>query len=111
MTALTGIKEEAQIGHAFEESLPFVSLLCIFFVVVGMIHDLHLFSPVINWVLQMPIEAQPGAFFLANGLLSAISDNVFVATVYINEVKAAFDSGAISREHFEALAVSINTGH
>ncbi len=110
VTALTGIKEEAQIGHAFEESLPFVSLLCIFFVVVGMIHDLHLFSPVINWVLQMPIEAQPGAFFLANGLLSAISDNVFVATVYINEVKAAFDSGAISREHFEALAVSINTG-
>ena len=25
VTALTGIKEEAQIGHAFEESLPFVS--------------------------------------------------------------------------------------
>ncbi|MBO6555724.1 MAG: sodium/proton antiporter NhaB [Pseudomonadales bacterium] len=110
VTAMTGINEEHRIGHAFEESLPFVSLLCIFFVVVGMIHDLHLFSPVIQWVLTMPIDAQPGAFFLANGLLSAISDNVFVATVYINEVKAAFDAGEISREHFESLAVSINTG-
>ncbi len=107
---MTGINEEHQIGRAFEESLPFVSLLCIFFVVVGMIHELHLFSPVIKWVLALPIEYQPRAFFLANGLLSAISDNVFVATVYINEVKAAFDAGEISREHFETLAVSINTG-
>jgi NhaB family Na+:H+ antiporter len=110
VTALTGINEEHRIGKAFEESLPFVSLLCIFFVVVGMIHDLHLFSPVIQWVLALPIEAQPKAFFLANGFLSAISDNVFVATVYINEVKAAYDAGEISRAHFESLAVSINTG-
>ena len=110
VTALTGIKEEHQIGRAFEESLPFVSLLCIFFIVVGMIHDLHLFSPIIQWVLGLPIEDQPRAFFLANGVLSAISDNVFVATVYINEVKAAFDAGDISRAHFDSLAVSINTG-
>jgi len=110
VTAMTGINEEHRIGHAFEESLPFVSLLCIFFVVVGMIHDLHLFSPVIHWVLTMPQDVQPGAFFLANGLLSAISDNVFVATVYINEVKAAYDAGEITREHLEMLAVSINTG-
>tara|TARA_B110000879_G_C11012972_1_gene447753 strand:- start:79 stop:951 length:873 start_codon:yes stop_codon:yes gene_type:complete len=110
VTALTGINKEHQIGHAFEESLPFVSLLCIFFIVVGMIHDLHLFSPIIQWVLALPIEDQPRAFFLANGVLSAISDNVFVATVYINEVKAAFDAGDISRAHFDSLAVSINTG-
>ena len=110
VTAMTGINEEHRIGHAFEESLPFVSLLCIFFVVVGMIHDLHLFTPIISWVLTLPMDIQPGAFFLANGLLSAISDNVFVATVYINEVKRAWLAGEITREHLEALAVSINTG-
>jgi NhaB family Na+:H+ antiporter len=49
-------------------------------------------------------------FFLANGLLSAISDNVFVATVYINEVKAALDSGMIDRDHFDKLVIAINTG-
>jgi len=110
VTSLTGITEEHRIGKAFEESLPFVSLLVIFFIVVGMIHDQHLFQPVIHWVLSMPITEQPKAFFLANGFLSAISDNVFVATVYINEVKAAFDAGEISKEHFETLAIAINTG-
>ncbi len=50
VTSMTGINEEHRIGRAFEESLPFVSLVCIFFVVVAMIHDLHLFSPVIQWV-------------------------------------------------------------
>ncbi len=110
VTALTGIIEESRIGHAFEESLPFVSLLVIFFVIVGLIHDQHLFTPIVNWVLSLPQEDQPKAFFLANGILSAISDNVFVATVYINEVKSAFEAGDISLEHFETLAIAINTG-
>jgi len=39
-----------------------------------------------------------------------ISDNVFVATVYINEVKAALDAGTITRQEFDQLAVAINTG-
>jgi NhaB family Na+:H+ antiporter len=65
---------------------------------------------VIAYVLSLPEEAQPGMFYIANGLLSAISDNVFVATVYIGEVKQAFTNGVISREQFDALAVAINTG-
>ena len=39
-----------------------------------------------------------------------ISDNVFVATVYINEMLAAYESGAITREQFDILAIAINTG-
>ena len=39
-----------------------------------------------------------------------ISDNVFVATVYINEIKAAYDAGLIDLEHYEHLAVAVNTG-
>ena len=109
-TAFMGITEEHQLGHAFEEALPFTGLLVVFFVIVAMIHDQHLFQPIIESVLAMDLDKQPSMFYLANGLLSAISDNVFVATVYINEVKEAFDSGAISREHFEHLAIAINTG-
>jgi NhaB family Na+:H+ antiporter len=78
--------------------------------VVGVIHDQHLFSPVISYVLSLPEDMQPGMFYIANGVLSAISDNVFVATVYIGEVKAAFDNGILSREQFDLLAVAINTG-
>jgi NhaB family Na+:H+ antiporter len=39
-----------------------------------------------------------------------ISDNVFVATVYITEIQELFEDGAITREQFESLAVAINTG-
>lgn len=109
-TALNGITEEHQIGHAFEEALPFTSLLVVFFAVVAVIHDQHLFTPIIDWVFAQSLQAQPLIMFFANGLLSVISDNVFVATVYINEVKAAFDAGNISKEHFELLAVAVNTG-
>ena len=49
-------------------------------------------------------------FFVANGVLSMISDNVFVATVYINEVADALKQGNITREQFDMLAVAINTG-
>jgi len=110
LTAFNGVIEEHQIGHAFEEALPFTALLVVFFAIVAVIHDQHLFSPITNFVLAMDTASQPGMLFLANGVLSMISDNVFVATVYINEVKAALDAGTISREHFEKLAVAINTG-
>ncbi|CAM1373777.1 sodium/proton antiporter NhaB [Tenacibaculum xiamenense] len=109
-TSFMGIIDEHQLGHAFEEALPFTGLLVVFFVIVAMIHDQHLFSPIIHWALEQDPSSQPGLFYLANGLLSAISDNVFVATVYIGEVEAAFKSGQITREHFETLAIAINTG-
>ena len=53
---------------------------------------------------------QPRVFFVANGVLSAISDNVFVATIYINEVVGALEAGLIDRAHFDKLAIAINTG-
>jgi len=110
LTSLNGVTEEHRIGRAFEEALPFTALLVVFFTIVSVIHDQHLFTPVIEAVLAQDLRSQPVMFFIANGLLSAISDNVFVATVYINEVASAFEAGRITREHFEALAVAINTG-
>ncbi|MBB2497201.1 sodium/proton antiporter NhaB [Aquipseudomonas ullengensis] len=110
ITAVTGITEEHQIGRAFQDALPFTALLVVFFAVVAVIHDQQLFTPLIQAVLSLPSEQQPGMLFIANGLLSAISDNVFVATIYITEVKQAFLAGKMSREHFELLAVAINTG-
>ncbi len=110
LTAFNGIVSEHQLGHAFEEALPFTALLVVFFAIVAVIHEQHLFKPVIDTVLAMNAEIRPPMFFLANGILSMISDNVFVATVYINEVKAALDQGVINREEFEQLAVAINTG-
>ena len=110
LTAFNGITEEHKLGKAFEEALPFTALLVVFFVIVSVIHDQHLFSPVINYVLTLNFDLQVPMFFLANGILSMISDNVFVATIYISEVKNAFDAGVIDRNQFDLLAIAINTG-
>ena len=109
-TSFTGITEEHQIGHAFEEALPFTSLLAVFFAVVAVIIDQQLFTPVITWVLTYEGNMQLVMFYLANGMLSMVSDNVFVGTVYITEVQKALAAGQITRDQFDLLAVAINTG-
>ncbi|HYE67843.1 MAG TPA: sodium/proton antiporter NhaB [Anaerovoracaceae bacterium] len=110
LTSLNGVIEEGRIGHAFEEALPFTALLVVFFSIVAVIHDQHLFTPIIHWVLNIEGQNQLVAIFAANGILSAISDNVFVATVYMTEVQKAFEAGGISPEHYSKLAVAINMG-
>lgn len=109
-TALNGVTEEHRLGRAFTEAMPFTALLVVFFGIVAVIHDQHLFQPLVRAVLTLEGTTQTGALYLANGALSAISDNVFVATVYITEVHSAFAAGELSREQFERLAVAINAG-
>lgn len=109
-TSFNGVTDEHRLGKAFEAALPFTALLVVFFAIVAVLHDQHLFEPIVAAVLQLEGRAQTAMFYVANGVLSAISDNVFVATIYITEVKAALLEGAITRDQFETLAVAINTG-
>jgi len=116
-TAFMGITDEHALGKAFEEALPFTGLLVVFFVIVAMIHDQHLFSPIISWALELDPSQQPAMFYVANGVLSMISDNVFVATVYIGEVMEAFPPDVLTnpalsadKAQLEKLAIAINTG-
>ena len=94
----------------FSSPLPFTALLVVFFGIVSMIEQNHLFKPVIDWALHLSGTGQIFAFFTASGVLSAVSDNVFVATIYIKEAEAAFTEGIIDRTQFDLLAVAINTG-
>ena len=110
VTAFNGIIEEHQLGEAFKEALPFTALLVVFFAVVAVIQEQQLFGPIIQYALAMDGDHQIGMFFIANGILSSISDNVFVATVYIEQVVRALYQGVISRDQFDLLAVAINTG-
>ena len=109
-TAFTGVVEEHRIGRAFEEALPFTALLAVFFSIVAIIHAQHLFSPLLDWALAMSGPKQVGAFYGANAALSIVSDNVFVASVYMSSTKAALDAGRLSRDQFELLAIAINAG-
>jgi NhaB family Na+:H+ antiporter len=104
LTLFTGVVE------GFKMAMPFTALLVVFFAVVAMIHDRELFHPLIQQVLAHSGRAQIAWLYVANGLLSAVSDNVFVATVYITEIKRAFDAGQIPADQYARLAVAINVG-
>ncbi|MEW6365091.1 MAG: sodium/proton antiporter NhaB [Acidobacteriota bacterium] len=110
LTSLTGKDDEHQIGKAFEEALPFTALLVVFFAIVAMIAQQDLFRPVIDAALRLQGPAQSRGFFLASGILSTVSDNVFVATIYIQEAQKAFTSGLIDKTQFDSLAIAINAG-
>ncbi len=109
-TALNGVVEEQRLGHAFEAALPFTALLVVFFVIVAVIQDQSLFRPFTDWVLTLEGRLQVLMYFVASGVLSAVSDNVFVGTVYITQAKQALLDGVVSRGQFDLLAVAINTG-
>lgn len=110
LTALLGVSEEHHLADAMKTAIPFAALLVVFFAIVAVIHDQHLFEPVVHWVLAKEGAAQTIWLYLVNGLLSAISDNVFVATVYVNELKQAFAAGQIPADQYARLAVAVNAG-
>ncbi|HAT6805017.1 TPA: sodium/proton antiporter NhaB [Citrobacter freundii] len=110
ITSFCGVTDEHTIGKAFTEALPFTALLTVFFAVVAVIVDQKLFSPVIALVFDAPAQSQMFWFYLCNGFLSSVSDNVFVGTVFINEISQALREGVISLKQYELLAVAVNVG-
>ncbi len=108
LTSLTGKTHEDTIGYAFEEATPFTSLLVVFFVIVGMIEHIHLFEPVIKSALQAREAIQPYVFFAFSGILSAISDNVFVGTIYIKQAVAELGTESM-QSHKVAVAINVGT--
>jgi NhaB family Na+:H+ antiporter len=110
LTALIGVSEEHALAEGFKGVMPFTALLVVFFAIVAVMHAQDLLGPVMAWVLSMEGATQTAWLYLANGLLSAVSDNVFVATIYISEAKRAFTAGLIPREQLELMAIAINTG-
>jgi len=107
LTAFKGVTKEHQLGEAFHEALPFTALLAVFFAIVSVIYDQKLFDPVIDYVLLQDPSVQPSLFYIANGFLSAVSDNVFVATIYIGQVAEKIPVGT---DQFNNLAIAINVG-
>ncbi len=109
-TVSTGKNNEQQIGKAFEDAMPFTTLIVVFFAIVGMIETTEIFKPIINFALAAKGKLQVYYFFTASGLLSSISDNVFVATIYIQEAHKAYQNNIINKEQLESLAIAINAG-
>jgi NhaB family Na+:H+ antiporter len=109
-TSVTGVTDEHRLAEAFTPGLPFASLLVVFYVIVAMIDSQAMFEPVMDWVLSLDGQQQVFMVFLTNGFLSAISDNVFVATIYMDQIRTVFDEGLMTREMFEAQSIAVVMG-
>lgn len=110
LSTFTGRIKEHDFAEAFNHAMPFVCLLVIFFAILSVVHDQHLVTPLVEWVFQFEGRTQLLALYVVNGILSCISDNVFIASVFINEMDKAFAAGLFTREWYEKIAVVVNMG-
>jgi len=108
--SLSGARDEHDYAPAFQESLPFAALLVVFFAVVTVIDVQRLFDPITRAVLGVPGGMLAPVFYLVNGALSAVSDNVFVASIFLKHAQQALAQGQILPAAFERLVVAINAG-
>lgn len=110
MSAFKGLTKEHDFAEAFNNAMPFVLLILIFFAILAVVEEQHLVAPLIRWVFTFSGKAQLLILYAANGALSLISDNVFVASVFIKEVEQAYSQGLFSQEWYNKLAVVVNMG-
>jgi len=98
VTSFTGLTKEHDIGGAFVNAMPFAVLIVVFFAILGVVHSQHLVTPLAEWVFRFEDpKAKLLALYFTNGSLSFVSDNVFIATVFITEVEAGFVNGIIAQ--------------
>jgi NhaB family Na+:H+ antiporter len=76
--------------------------------VTWFVHIASLLRPHID--INTRSQYQAPVLYCVNGLLSMVSDNVFVATIFIKEVEKSYLEGRFSTEHFESLGVAVNAG-
>jgi NhaB family Na+:H+ antiporter len=110
LSAFTGMTKEHDFSEPFNNAMPFVTLIVIFFAILAVVHDQHLVTPMIHWVLSFEGRVQLLVLYFVNGILSMISDSVFVAAVFITEVDNAYQQGAFSLDWYQNLATVVNMG-
>ena len=110
IATFSGLTKEHDFSEAFNNAMPFVSLIVIFFAILAVVHDQHLITPAISWVLTFEGRAQLIILYITNGALSMVSDSVFVAAIFIAEADNAYRAGAFSLEWYQKVAAVINMG-
>ncbi|MDR0454319.1 MAG: sodium/proton antiporter [Deferribacteraceae bacterium] len=110
VTAFTGRTKEHDLAEAFNNAMPFATLIIVFFAILAVVHDQHLVAPLTQWVFTLSGKTQLMALYFVNGTLSFTSDNVFIASIFIGEVDRAYAAGTFSREWYEKLGVIVNMG-
>lgn len=110
VSAAMGKVAESRYVPAYHAAMPFFALLLIFFGAVSIIHEQHLFDGLMQWIASLPERERLLAMFFETGIVSAVSDNVFVACAHASNVQKLVAEGAISAEAGDKLAVAVIAG-
>lgn len=110
LSVFTGKIREHDFAEPFNNAMPFATLIIIFFAILAVVHEQHLVAPVIRWVLSFEGQTQLIVLYVVNGLLSMVSDSVFVASVFLSEMDNAYKAGAFPLDWYEKVAAVINMG-
>lgn len=110
LSTFTGMTHEHDFAEPFNNAMPFATLIVIFFAILAVVHDQHLITPVIQLVLSFEGQTQLIILYIVNGLLSMVSDSVFVASIFLSEMDTAYKAGKFSMDWYQNIAVVINMG-
>lgn len=110
LSVFTGKIHEHDFAEPFNNAMPFATLITIFFAILAVVHEQHLVAPMIQWVLSFEGQTQLIVLYIVNGLLSMVSDSVFVASVFLSEMDNAYKAGAFPLDWYEKVATVINMG-
>lgn len=106
-----GFYHEDKIKKASSEAFPFLLMLILFFIISSVIEEQKIFHPLIQFLLKINVSSiQFISFYLFNGILSSVSDNIFVSSICMNEIQYAFNHGFIDLEKLKKLTLIINIG-
>jgi Na+:H+ antiporter, NhaB family len=77
---------------------------------VSIIHEQHLFDGLMQWIANLPERERLLAMFLETGVVSSVSDNVFVACAHASNVQKLVGEGVITADVGDKLAVAVIAG-
>jgi NhaB family Na+:H+ antiporter len=110
VSQLTGRVAENRYVPAYHSAMPFFALLLVFFGAVSIIHEQHLFDGLMRWIAGLPGKDRLLAMYLETGIVSSISDNVFVAVAHASNVLKLRSEGVITPAETDKLAIAIIAG-
>lgn len=101
---------ESRYVPAYHAAMPFFALLLVFFGAVSIIHEQHLFEGLMRWIVSLPEGTRLLAMFVETGVVSSVSDNVFVACAHASNVQKLMTDGALDAAAGDKLAIAIIAG-
>ena len=110
MMMLQGKNREHYISHSTGEVINLILVLLALYGIASALAQQGIILWVVLQILALPFFMQLLFIFLAAGMISSFSDNVFVATIMVTALLVALGAGVISIVAFVSLTIAMLAG-